>query len=48
MWIFPKMGAAVKNVHFSLVGKKKMLDRKPQGLRGLLEMPMDNPTGYGR
>jgi hypothetical protein len=26
MCIFPKMGAAVKNVHFSLAGKKKMLD----------------------
>ncbi len=26
MWIFPEMGAAVQNVHFSLVGKKKMLD----------------------
>jgi hypothetical protein len=25
MWIFPEMGTAVKNVHFSLVGKKKML-----------------------
>jgi hypothetical protein len=25
MWIFPKMGKAVKNVHFSLASKKKML-----------------------
>jgi hypothetical protein len=26
MWILPVMASAVKNVHFSLVGKKKMLD----------------------
>jgi hypothetical protein len=34
LWIFPGMGTAVKNVHFSLVGKKKMLERGARDLGG--------------
>jgi hypothetical protein len=47
MWIFPGMGIAVKNVHFSLVGKKKMLERPQWDFRWLLQMPMII-TGCGR
>jgi hypothetical protein len=37
MWIFPVMGSAVKNVHFSLVGKKKMLDGRHRDYVGYLK-----------
>jgi hypothetical protein len=47
MWIFLGMGKAVKNVHFSLVGKKKMLEQGHGEFRWLLQMPMII-TGYGR
>jgi hypothetical protein len=40
MWIFPEMGEAVKNVHFSLVGKKKMLEHGYRDLGGYYKMPM--------
>ena len=46
LWIFPETGIAVKNVHFSLLDKKKMLERDCRDLRRLLEMPM-NSNGYG-